>query len=62
MTRRTAGRWLIGAGVLVWVVFAVAWVAGADPDAARFVPFHLAGVIPGVVMTRWRRGSTGDGE
>ncbi|NQV05910.1 hypothetical protein HQ535_05120 [bacterium] len=55
MTRHTAGRLLIAAGVLVWLGFAVAWLAGAHPDAGRFVPFHLAGVIPGTVLTRWRR-------
>ena len=61
MTRRTAGRLLIIGGVLVWVVFAVAWLAGADPEAGRFVPFHLAGVIPGSVISRWRRREN-DGE
>jgi uncharacterized membrane protein len=55
MTLRKAGHLLIAAGVMVWVVFAVAWLAGADPDAGGFLPFHLLGVIPGAVMARWPR-------
>ena len=54
MTVRRAGRWLIFAGVAVWLVFGVAWLAGLDPDGRLFLPFHLAGVIPGAVMSRWR--------
>ncbi|MBU1228234.1 MAG: hypothetical protein KJ698_13610 [Actinobacteria bacterium] len=56
MTMQSAGRLLIVAGVAVWVVFAAVWLAGGDCDAGRFVPFHLAGVVPGSIMTRWRRG------
>lgn len=56
MRARTAGRLLIGAGVSVWLVFAVAWAAGTDVDAGMFVPFHLAGVIPGSVLSRLGRG------
>ena len=48
---RTAGRVLVLAGVAVWGVFVVAWLAGAHPVAARFLPFHLAGVIPGAVIS-----------
>jgi hypothetical protein len=55
VTARTAGRLLIAAGVAVWVVFAVVWLAGGDPEAGRFVPFHLAGVVPGSILSRWRR-------
>jgi hypothetical protein len=54
LTRQAAGRLLIVAGVLVWGVFAIAWLAGADPDAGSFLPFHLAGVIPGAFLTRWK--------
>jgi hypothetical protein len=43
---RTAGWVLILAGVAVWGVFVVARPAGAHPVAARFLPFHPAGVIP----------------
>jgi hypothetical protein len=48
------GRWLIVAGVSVWLVFAVAWLAGRDPQGAHYLPFHLSGVLPGAVMSRWR--------
>lgn len=54
MTRQAAGRLLIVAGVLVWVVFTIAWLAGADPDARSFLPFHLAAVIPGAILIRWK--------
>ncbi len=55
MTMRQAGRLLIAVGVMVWAVYAVVWLAGGEPDVGRFVPFHLAGVIPGAIMSRWRR-------
>jgi hypothetical protein len=55
VSSRTVGRLLIFAGAGVWVVFAVLWLARTDPDAARFVPFHLAGVIPGAILSRWGR-------
>lgn len=55
MTMRKAGRLLVVAGVTVWVIFAVVWLAGGEPDAGRFLPFHLAGVIPGAILSRWKR-------
>ncbi len=61
MTMRQTGRLLIAVGVMVWVVYAIVWLAGGDPDVARFVPFHLAGVVPGAIMSRWpRRGGPGE--
>lgn len=53
MTMRKTGRLFIAAGVTVWLVFAVVWLAGGEPDAGRFLPFHLSGVIPGAIMARW---------
>jgi hypothetical protein len=60
MTLRKAGRLLIAAGVLVWAVYAVVWLAGGDPDVRQFLPFHLAGVIPGAILSRWPRRDGGD--
>jgi hypothetical protein len=53
MNRVRAGRWLIAAGVAVWVVYGVVWLAGGEPHAGAYLPFHLAGVIPGFVLARW---------
>ncbi|NQV05030.1 hypothetical protein HQ535_00645 [bacterium] len=47
------GRIVLLAGVSVWLVFAIAWMAGAEPVTRAFLPFHLAGVIPGAILTRW---------
>lgn len=55
MTTRKAGRLLILAGVMVWAIYAAVWLAGGEPDGALFLPFHLAGVIPGAIMSRWKR-------
>jgi hypothetical protein len=38
----------MGLGVCV-----IVWVAGGDPDAGGCGSFHLAGVLPGAVMSRW---------
>jgi hypothetical protein len=51
MTR--TGRILIAAGAAVWVVFGIVWLAGGNPQVSHWVPFHLAGVIPGAVLARW---------
>jgi hypothetical protein len=48
---RTTGRALILAGVAVWGVFVTAWLLGAHPDASRYLPFHLVGVLPGASLT-----------
>ena len=55
MTMRKAGRLLILAGVMVWVIYAIVWLAGGEPDVGWFLPFHLSGVIPGAIMARWPR-------
>jgi hypothetical protein len=47
------GRWLILAGVLVWGVWLIVKLVGGEPDVQYFLPFHLSGVIPGSVMSRW---------
>ncbi|MEN8113427.1 MAG: hypothetical protein ABFS21_03475 [Actinomycetota bacterium] len=54
MTRRSVGRLLILFGVAVWGVYGVMALAGAEPQVSHFLPFHLSGVIPGSVLTRWR--------
>lgn len=51
--RRRIGWGLIAAGVAIWVVYGIVWLTGGSPDAGRFVPFHLAGVLPGFVVNRW---------
>jgi hypothetical protein len=53
--RRTLGRILIWLGVLAWVPYAwLKYLRQADPALLPFLALHLAGVIPGVVLTRWR--------
>ena len=60
MTMRKAGRLLILAGVLVWAIYGVVWLAGGDPEVRYFLPFHLSGVIPGAIMSRWPRRAVAD--
>jgi hypothetical protein len=60
MTMRKAGRLLILAGVMVWVIFGIVWLAGGDPDVRRYLPFHLSGVIPGAIMARWPKRAVAD--
>ena len=55
MNPRSIGRLLILAGASVWLVFGVIWLWGGDPDVGSFVPVHLAGVIPGAILSRWRQ-------
>lgn len=52
-SRRRLGRGLIYAGVAVWVVYVVVAIGGGEPDGAKYLPFHLAGVIPGSIISRW---------
>jgi hypothetical protein len=47
------GRVLILLGVAVWVPYAVMLFTGHEPDVKLFLPIHLAGVIPGAVLTRY---------
>ena len=50
---QTAGLILILAGVAVWAVYGIRMLAGSGPVARWFLPFHLAGVIPGGILSRW---------
>ncbi len=52
-TRKIAGRVLILVGVAVWIPYAVLLLTGRDPEVGRFLPFHLAGVVPGAILARW---------
>lgn len=47
------GRYLILAGVLVWGVWLAVKLSGGEPHVQYFLPFHLAGVIPGSILSRW---------
>ncbi|MDH5371942.1 MAG: hypothetical protein OEX97_03260 [Acidimicrobiia bacterium] len=47
------GRWLILFGVSVWIVWFVVKALGGHPKLGGFLPFHLIGVIPGSIMSRW---------
>jgi len=58
-TRRERDGWtilgtaLLWLGVAVWGVYAVVrYGLGGDVSASQFLPSHLAGVIPGVVLRR----------
>ena len=52
---RNLGNLLIALGVAVWVVYAVArWGLGKEVTVDRFLPFHLAGVIPGALLRHGR--------
>ena len=51
--RRRVGGALIVVGVTVWVVYGAVWMAGGEPEMGRYLPFHLAGVIPGALLNRW---------
>ena len=55
MTLRKAGRYLILAGALIWAIYAVVWLAGGEPEVRHYLPFHLSGVIPGAILSRWPR-------
>lgn len=47
------GRPLIVAGILVWGVWVIVKLTGGDPQLEYFLPFHLLGVIPGSILSRW---------
>ena len=51
--RRRVGGVLIAFGVAVWGVFGIVWLTGGQPVASHYLPFHLAGVLPGAVLNRW---------
>jgi hypothetical protein len=50
---RAIGRVLILLGVAVWVPYAVMLITGHEPNIKVFLPIHLAGVIPGAILTRY---------
>ena len=50
---RTVGTILLYAGVAVWIVYAVVrYVLGWDVTGRQFLPYHLAGVVPGAILRR----------
>ena len=52
---KTLGTVLVVAGVAVWVVYAVVrYLLGWDVTGRQFLPYHLAGVVPGAVLRRHR--------
>jgi hypothetical protein len=49
------GTILLTAGVAVWGVYAVlCFGMGWDVKARQFLPYHLAGVVPGTLLRRHR--------
>ncbi len=47
------GSVLVLLGVAVWGVYAVVrWGLGWDVKGIRFLPYHLAGVVPGMILRR----------
>ena len=52
-TLERIGRWLIVGGVLVWVMWLAVKLAGGRPQLEYFLPIHLAGVVPGAILSRW---------
>ncbi|MBW1744298.1 MAG: hypothetical protein JRJ47_12860 [Deltaproteobacteria bacterium] len=49
------GTILIVLGVAVWGVYAVLrFGMGSDAAVRSFLPYHLAGVVPGVILKRHR--------
>ena len=49
----TLGTVLVVLGVAVWGVYAVVrWAMGLDVTGRQFLPYHLAGVIPGMILRR----------
>ncbi|MDY6951127.1 MAG: hypothetical protein SWE60_06430 [Thermodesulfobacteriota bacterium] len=50
---RVVGNILLILGVGVWVLYAVLRFGAAwDVTAGQFLPFHLAGVVPGAILRR----------
>ncbi|MFN3975089.1 MAG: hypothetical protein ACK4K2_07465 [Dehalococcoidia bacterium] len=49
------GRMLVLAGVAVWPAYGILrWGVGIDIAVHEALPFHLAGVVPGAILARWR--------
>ena len=52
----TIGNVMIGLGVAVWVVYALArWGFGQEVMVRQFLPFHLSGVIPGALSVERKK-------
>jgi hypothetical protein len=52
---KICGTILLAAGVGVWVVYAVVhWGLRWDVTGRQFLPYHLAGVVPGAILRRHR--------
>jgi hypothetical protein len=50
---RTTGTVLVIAGVAVWIVYVIVrYGMGYDVTGRQFLPYHLAGVVPGAVLRR----------
>jgi hypothetical protein len=52
---RIVGRLLIVAGVAIWPLYAVFKLFGLTPEMKIILPLHLAGVIPGMLLSHWLR-------
>jgi hypothetical protein len=51
----TLGTVLVILGVVVWGVYAAArWGLGWQVTGRQFLPYHLAGVVPGMLLRRRR--------
>lgn len=51
----TLGTVLVILGVAVWAVYAAArWAMGWQVTGRQFLPYHLAGVVPGMLLRRRR--------
>lgn len=49
------GTVLIYLGVAVWAVYVVArYAMGMEVTGRQFLPYHLAGVVPGAILRRYR--------
>ena len=47
------GSVLVMLGVAVWGVYALGrWGLGWDVTGIQFLPYHLAGVVPGMILRR----------
>jgi len=47
------GTILVVLGVAVWAVYAISrWGVGLEVTGRQFLPYHLAGVIPGILLRR----------
>jgi hypothetical protein len=53
--KRTIGTLLVIIGVTVWVVYAIErYFLSMDVHPWQFLPYHLAGVIPGSLLRHHR--------